>query len=93
MELLKPDDSKDMTIPDVPSSSDPFQSLFETLLYGDEALTRLRMKLCVADFCWVFSLISRGRASGLFGSVFRNGRTVLKTCRNYAARRLSPYCV
>ena len=53
LELLKPDVDKEPTVPGVSLPSDPFQRHFETLLYGDQELNRLRMKLCVADFCWV----------------------------------------
>lgn len=60
MELLKSDVDKDPTVPNVSRPSDPFHSHFETLLYGDQELNRLRMKLCVADFCWVRFLFLRG---------------------------------
>ena len=47
------------TVPDVSRPSDPFQEHFKTLLYGNQELNGLRMKLCVADFCWVCSLCPR----------------------------------
>ena len=61
LELLKSDDDQERTVPDVSRLSDPFQSHFETLLYGDKELNRLRMKLCVADFCWVRFELFQGR--------------------------------
>jgi len=53
LEMLKPDVDKEPAVPVVSHPSDPFQRHFETLLYRDQELDRLRMKLCVADFCWV----------------------------------------
>jgi len=61
LELLKLDIDKEPTVPDVSNPPDSFQTHFETLLYGDRELTQLRMKLCVADFCWVRSLRFGGR--------------------------------
>ena len=56
--LLRLDVDKEPTLPVVSHPSDPFRGHFETLLYGDQELNRLRMKLCVADFCWVRFLYS-----------------------------------
>jgi len=61
LELLKSGVDDEPTVPDVSRSSDSFQSHFETLLYGDRELAQLRMKLCVADFCWVCTLRFGGR--------------------------------
>lgn len=69
LELLKSDVGDEPTVPGVSHPSGPFRNHFETLLYGDQELTRLRMKLCVADFCWVFSLCSCGK--GLVYPVLR----------------------
>ena len=55
LELLKPDVDKEPAVPGVSHPSDPFQRHFSTLLYRDQELKLLRMKLCVADFCWVCS--------------------------------------
>ncbi|KAF9785254.1 putative zinc-finger of transcription factor IIIC complex-domain-containing protein [Thelephora terrestris] len=52
LELLKLEDGSELAAPDISHPSDPFQMHFETLLYGDQELSRLRLKLCVADFCW-----------------------------------------
>jgi len=60
LELVKSGVDKEPTVPNVSHPSDPFHSHFETLLYGDQELNRLRMKLCVADFCWVRFLSSAG---------------------------------
>ncbi|KAF9649199.1 hypothetical protein BDM02DRAFT_3095185 [Thelephora ganbajun] len=51
LELLKLDVDREPIVPDVSHPSDSFQRHFETL-YGDQELNRLRIKLCVADFCW-----------------------------------------
>lgn len=56
LELLKLDVDKEPTVPEVSHPSDSFQRHFVSLLYGDHELAQLRMKLCVADFCWVCSL-------------------------------------
>lgn len=53
LELLKSEEGGELAAPDISCPSDPFQRHFETLLYGDQGLNGLRMKLCVADFCWV----------------------------------------
>lgn len=60
LELLKLDVEKEPTVPEVANPSYPFRSHFETLLFGDQELNRLRMKLCVADFCWVRFIYSGG---------------------------------
>lgn len=62
LELLKSDVDEEPAVPVVSYPSDPFQRHFETLLYGDQELSRLRMKLCVADFCWVCSLFEEERS-------------------------------
>ena len=72
LELLKSGVDKEPTVPDVSNPSEPFWRHFETLLYGDQELNRLRMNLCVADFCWVCSKCSKKRA-GLLTFAFRNG--------------------
>lgn len=51
--FLKSDVDEDLTAPVISCPSDTFQRHCETLLHGDQELHRLRMKLCVADFCWV----------------------------------------
>ena len=72
LETLRLDVDKEPTVPGVSHSSDPFQRHFETLLYRDQELDRLRTKLCVADFCWVSSECFKERVSSLsFAS--RNG--------------------
>ena len=53
LESLKLEVDEDSAILNVSNPSDPFQRHFETLLLGDQELSRLRLKLCVADFCWV----------------------------------------
>lgn len=58
LELLKLDVDEEPAVLNVSHSSGPFQSHLEILLYGDRKLNKLRMKLCVADFCWVCSLRS-----------------------------------
>ena len=63
---------KEPTMPSLPHPSDPFQRHFETLLYGNQELNRLRMKLCVADFCWVCSGCFKERVD-LLSFAFRNG--------------------
>ena len=71
LELLKSDVDKEPAVLDISRPSDPFQGHLETLLYDDKDLNKLRMKLCVADFCWVCSIRSGGDV--LLSSVFRNG--------------------
>jgi hypothetical protein len=56
LESLKLDVNEDSAILSVPNPSDPFQRHFETLLLGDQELSKLRLKLCVVDFCWVRSV-------------------------------------
>lgn len=56
--LLMSGVDKEPTVLDLSLPSDPFQSHLEALLYGDRELNKLRMKLCVADFCWVCSILS-----------------------------------
>lgn len=55
LELLKSNVDEEPAVPEVFHPSDPFQRHFEILLYRDQELSRLRVKLCVADFCWVWS--------------------------------------
>lgn len=60
LELLKSGVDKEQTVLDLSRPSDPFQKHLETLLYADQELNRLRMKLSVADFCWVRPIRSGG---------------------------------
>lgn len=62
--ILKSGVDEEPIVPDVSHPSDPFQRHFATLLCWDQQLGRLRMKLCVADFCWVCSPYLEKRRSG-----------------------------
>ena len=55
LELLRSDVDKEPTVLDASRPSDSVRRHLEILLYGDRELDRLRMNLCVADFCWVCS--------------------------------------
>lgn len=56
LELLRSGVGEELTVLDISRPSDPFQIHLETLLYGNKELNRLRVKLCVADFCWACSI-------------------------------------